>query len=62
MNEEMLKLLDSINKKKQEVKDLVEAGEIEKAKNAKKELQEMQDKFDDLNKKVREYLASLDVL
>lgn len=46
MNEEMLKLLDSINKKKQEVKDLVEAGEIEKAKNAKKELQEMQDKFD----------------
>ena len=46
MNKELLELLDSINKKKQEVRNLAEAGDLEGAKNAKKELQELQDKFD----------------
>lgn len=39
-------MLDQINAKVKEVKDLVTADKIEEAKAAKKELQDMQDKFD----------------
>ena len=42
---EMEEFLNKINAKKQEVKDLVNAGKIEDGKNAKEELIEMQDKF-----------------
>ena len=38
MNEELKKMLDSINAKKQEVKDLCKAGKIEDAATAKEEL------------------------
>ena len=38
MNEELKKMLDSINAKKQEVKDLCKAGKIEDAETAKEEL------------------------
>lgn len=46
MNKELLALLNSINDKKVEVKNLVEEGKIDEAKSAKAELQELQDKFD----------------
>lgn len=46
MNKKLLELLNSINEKKTEIKNLVDAGKIEEAKNAKSELQTMQDKFD----------------
>ena len=46
MNKEMLELLDSINQKKNEVRDLAEQGDLEGAKKAKNELKEMQEKFD----------------
>lgn len=39
-------LLDAINAKKQEVIDLVNEDKLDEAKNAKAELQDMQDKFD----------------
>lgn len=39
-------LLDAINAKKQQVMDLVNADQLEEAKTAKAELQQMQDKFD----------------
>lgn len=42
---EMEEFLNKINAKKQEVKDLVNAGKIEDGKKAKEELIEMQDKF-----------------
>lgn len=46
MNKKMLALLNGINLKKSEIKALVEQGKLEEAKAAKKELQNMQDKFD----------------
>lgn len=46
MNKKLLELLNSINAKKTEVKNLVEAGKIEDAKNAKEELKNMQAEFD----------------
>lgn len=46
MNKKLLELLNSINAKKAEVKDLVEQGKLDEAKEAKASLQEMQDKFD----------------
>ncbi|MCD8096987.1 MAG: phage major capsid protein [Lachnospiraceae bacterium] len=46
MNKKLLKLLDDINAKKQEVRDLADQGKIEDAGKAKKELQELQQKFD----------------
>ena len=46
MNRELLELLDSINKKKAEVKNLAEQGKLEEAKAAKEELKKLQDKFD----------------
>ena len=46
MNEELKKMLDSINAKKQEVKDLCKAGKIEDAAAAKEELKKQQAQFD----------------
>lgn len=46
MNEKMKKLLKQINDKKNEVKSLVEAEKLDKAKDAKEELKKMQEKFD----------------
>ena len=46
MNKKLLELLDSINRKKQEVKDLVTAGDLENAKKAKEELKNLQEQFD----------------
>lgn len=46
MNKELLKLLDDINDKKAEVKQLAEDGKLEEAKAAKEELKELQSKFD----------------
>lgn len=46
MNKKLLELLDSINNKKQEVKDLVTAGDLENAKKAKEELKNLQEQFD----------------
>lgn len=46
MSKELLALLDSINEKKVEVKDLVNADRLEEAKQAKEELKELQMKFD----------------
>ena len=43
MNKKLLELLDSINSKKQEVKDLVAAGNLENAKKAKEELKNLQE-------------------
>lgn len=43
---QLLEMLNSINEKKAEVKNLVDAGKLEEAKAAKKELVDMQDKFD----------------
>lgn len=46
MNEKLLKMLDEINAKKQEVMNLVSDEKIEDAKTAKEELKNMQSKFD----------------
>lgn len=46
MNKKLLEMLDSINNKKQEVKDLVAAGDLENAKKAKEELKNLQEQFD----------------
>ena len=46
MNKEMQKLLKAINDKKNEVKSLVNDGKLDKAKAAKEELKELQEKFD----------------
>lgn len=46
MYKKLLELLDSINSKKQEVKDLVTAGDLENAKKAKEELKNLQEQFD----------------
>ncbi|MFQ9588815.1 MAG: phage major capsid protein [[Ruminococcus] torques] len=46
MNEELKKLVESINNKKQSVKDLCKAGKIEDAANAKEELKGLQAQFD----------------
>lgn len=46
MNKELRKLLDEINQKKAEVRTLAEAGKLDEAAEAKKELETMQNKFD----------------
>ena len=46
MSKELLELLDSINRKKEEVKNLVQEGKIPEAKSAKEELKALQEKFD----------------
>ncbi len=46
MNKEMQKLLKQINDKKNEVKSLVNENKLDKAKIAKEELKELQEKFD----------------
>ena len=46
MNKEMQKLLKAINDKKNEVKSLVKDGKLDKARTAKDELKELQEKFD----------------
>ena len=46
MNKEMQKLLKAINDKKNEVKSLVNDGKLDKARTAKEELKELQEKFD----------------
>lgn len=46
MNKRLLELLDKINAKKLEVKNLAEKGKLEEAKAAKQELQNMQTQFD----------------
>ena len=46
MNKELLELLNSINEKKEMVRNLVEDGKLEDAKSAKAELEELQNKFD----------------
>lgn len=57
MNKEMQKLLRQINDKKNEVKSLVNDGKLDKARAAKEELKELQEKFDllfDLDDEERE--------
>lgn len=57
MNKEMQKLLKAITDKKNEVKSLVKDGKLEKARAAKEELKELQEKFDllfDLEEEERE--------
>lgn len=46
MNKKLLDLLEKINAKKDEVKNLANEGNLEEAKKAKDELKELQDKFD----------------
>ncbi len=46
MNKKLLELLDSINQKKIEVKNLADEGKLEEARTAKDELKELQEKFD----------------
>ena len=46
MNKELQKLLKQINDKKNEVKSLVNDGKLDKAREAKDELKELQEKFD----------------
>ena len=46
MNKKLLELLDKINEKKLEVKNLAEQGKLEEAKAAKDELKNMQTQFD----------------
>lgn len=46
MNKELQKLLNQINAKKNEVKNHVNDGNLDKAKTAKEELKELQNKFD----------------
>ena len=45
MPKELKKLLDEINSKKQEIRNLVNEDKIEEAKNAKEELIKLSDKF-----------------
>ena len=45
MNKKLLALLDSINNKKIEVKNLVDQGNLEEAKAAKEELKNLQQQF-----------------
>ena len=45
MNKKMRELLAQINAKKAEIKNLVDEGKIEEAKNAKTELKALQDKW-----------------
>lgn len=45
MNKELQKLLKQINDKKNEVKSLVNDGKLDKAKAAKEELKELQNRF-----------------
>ena len=46
MPKELLELLDKINAKKNEVKNLAQQGKLDEAEAAKKELVEMQRQFD----------------
>ena len=46
MSERLLNLLDQINAKKAEVKNLVEAGNLDEAEAAKNELKNLQREFD----------------
>ncbi|MBC6681323.1 phage major capsid protein [Zhenpiania hominis] len=46
MNKELLELLNSINEQKETVRNLVEEGKLDEAKDAKAELEKMQNKFD----------------
>ena len=46
MNKELLKLLDSINQKKQQVQQLAAEAKLDEAKTAKEELKNLQDRFD----------------
>ena len=46
MNKELLELLNQINLKKTEVKNLANEGKLEEAKKAKQELKDLQEKFD----------------
>lgn len=46
MNKKLLELLDSINAKKEEVRNLANEGKLEEAKTAKEELKTLQDQFD----------------
>lgn len=46
MNKKLLELLNEINTKKDEVKALVDSGELEKAKAEKEKLKDLQNKFD----------------
>lgn len=46
MNKKLLELLDKINGKKTEIRNFVDQGKIEEAKNAKEELKNLQDEFD----------------
>ena len=46
MNKELLELLNQINLKKTEVKNLANDGKLEEAKKAKQELKDLQEKFD----------------
>ena len=46
MNKKLLALLDSINYKKVEIKNLVDQGNLEKARAAKEELKNLQQQFD----------------
>lgn len=46
MNKKLLELLDSINEKKTEVRNLVSEGKLEEAKAAKEELKNLQEQFD----------------
>lgn len=46
MNKKILELLDKINKKKTEIKNLVDQGKIEEAKNTKEDLKKLQDEFE----------------
>lgn len=46
MNKKLLELLDKINEKKTGIKNLVDQGKIEEAKNAKEDLKKLQDEFD----------------
>lgn len=46
MNKKLLELLDKINAKKVDVKNLVDAGKLDEATTAKAELVNMQKQFD----------------
>lgn len=46
MNKKLLELLDTINEKKQLIKNLVDSGKLEEAKQAKEELINLQQQFD----------------
>lgn len=46
MNKKLLELLDQINQKKKDIKDLADAGKLEDAANEKEELKKLQQKFD----------------